>query len=750
MQESTWASFYREAAQKLQKENEQKQKDIEVENMQLEHTRLTYKHISSTSFYRFAKKFKFHFTDPQYEIDKNEKKVMRSFKKTSVVSDSQMKTPYYYDAYAERKARLVDRYGEWIQYNEKDIFEVLLNSYKVKTDTKKTIGYVSYKDVLSFSKLSIDAYDYLCFAKDPSCFSKEGKELIEAKLASENAPQILYGQEDVLENNKRTKLWAKPEWSPVYFLNAFYFGSYFLVKSALLTDFQAPDTDSYEEIIYALGLHVCKPLASDMPQVERIDYVCYHGPESPVLFGYEEAFVTYKQNYLSSIGLETSVHTSEGGAVYYVAPIMKELPLVSIVIPSKDNPTYLKKCIGSLMECTDYKNLEILVVDNGSNKENQQEIISYLNTLSVPHTYIYEEKTFNFSYMCNQGAEAAKGQYILFLNDDVEAFEKNWLKNMVASMQFPGCGVAGAKLWYGKDRFIQHAGVTIVPEGPIHKMATMQDADIMYYGQNVLGMEKICVTGACLLVRKDLYDLVGGMEESFPIAYNDVDFCLKVIEKGYFCLQCNDAVLYHHESVSRGHDSVNKEKHERLMKERANLFERHPAYAGKDPYYSKLLLGAAFWYEPDYMFPGDTYNEQIMEPVPFAGLQELRQAVNDEIICYVEHADMEFGYRTDSPDSYYISGWSGVRKTNQEKFLRKLIMISEDEKQCYLLNIWDRERLDAAKILTKAANKGLLGFTTHLKVGAVPAGNYSFGILYYDKENHTIGTSFADQTYALT
>ena len=233
-------------------------------------------------------------------------------------------------------------------------------------------------------------------------------------------------------------------------------------------------------------------------------------------------------------------------------------PLVSVIIPSKDNVKVYERCIQTLYEKTAYKNFEVIHVDNGSSEENKRGYENIARTYGVQ--YHYQPMNFNFSAMCNIGAKQAKGSYLLFLNDDIEIIKGDWLERMLGQAMQQHVGAVGAKLLYPGIGNIQHTGVINLSQGPVHCFANMPDDVIYDFCRNKLDFNYSAVTGACLLLSREKFDAVGGFEEELPVAYNDVDLCFKLTEQGYFNVLRNDAVLYHHESVSRGYDHASAEK----------------------------------------------------------------------------------------------------------------------------------------------------------------------------------------------
>ncbi len=261
-------------------------------------------------------------------------------------------------------------------------------------------------------------------------------------------------------------------------------------------------------------------------------------------------------------------------------------PLISIVIPNKDHIEDLKRCITSIRERSTYDNYEIIIVENNSESE---EIFDYYRSIECDNIRIVRyEGRFNYSKICNLGVANAKGEYILLLNNDVQVITVNWLEEMLMYAQRSDVGAVGAKLYYA-NKTIQHAGVVI-------GLGAHRTAGHTHYGQsreNLGYMGRLCyaqdvsaVTGACLMVKRSLYEKVGGLDESFEVSLNDVDLCLKLRHKGLLNVFTPFAELYHFESISRGLDD-NGEKAKRYEEESARFREKwkQDLEAG-DPYYN--------------------------------------------------------------------------------------------------------------------------------------------------------------------
>lgn len=253
--------------------------------------------------------------------------------------------------------------------------------------------------------------------------------------------------------------------------------------------------------------------------------------------------------------------------------------LVSIIIPSKDNLQCLKNCIDSIKNSR-CQNYEIIVVDNGSSEEVQSRY------RAMADKYIYKKQDFNFSLMCNMGAKAAAGRYLLFLNDDIVVRDRLWLDKLVSTAEKPNVGAVGAKLLYPGNNKIQHCGVISIANGPVHAFIGEDNSADCYFGRNRLTYNYLAVTAACLCIRKEIFPY---FDESLSVAYNDAELCFRLFKNGFYNVTVNDTLIYHCESYSRGNDLADKKKMQRLLAERHRLYELHPEFKARDPFYNPNL-----------------------------------------------------------------------------------------------------------------------------------------------------------------
>jgi GT2 family glycosyltransferase len=257
-------------------------------------------------------------------------------------------------------------------------------------------------------------------------------------------------------------------------------------------------------------------------------------------------------------------------------------PLVSIIIPFKDKMDILKVCLNSIFEKTTYKNYEIILIDNASEL---LETIEYMKEVeNCPRVRLFHYNApFNYSAINNFAVLQSKGDYLLLLNNDTEVIEPEWIENMLEHAQRPEVGAVGAKLLYPVN-LIQHAGVIIGVGGVAnHAFSKKGFDDPGYFGLINSTRNLSAVTAACMMTRRDVYEKMHGLdEENLAVAFNDVDFCLRLREQGYLIVYTPYALLYHHESLSRGYD-VN-------FNEEYFIRRRHQGILKQgDPYYNPNL-----------------------------------------------------------------------------------------------------------------------------------------------------------------
>lgn len=262
-------------------------------------------------------------------------------------------------------------------------------------------------------------------------------------------------------------------------------------------------------------------------------------------------------------------------------------PLVSIIICTRDHESLLRTAIESITTKTTYPSYEIVVLDNGSR---DTATLDYLSVISSRpgFTVIRDESPFNYSRLNNTAARHAHGQVLCLLNDDIEVLTPGWLEEMVSFVVQPDVGAVGARLWY-PDGTLQHGGVIIGIGGVAgHAHPRLTRKKTGYFNRGVLQQELSAVTGACLMVRRNVFDEVNGLDEQIAVAFNDVDLCLRIRAAGYRNIWTPFAELIHHESASRGYED-NPEKIARFQREVRFMQDRWGPVLHADPYYNPNL-----------------------------------------------------------------------------------------------------------------------------------------------------------------
>jgi GT2 family glycosyltransferase len=268
-------------------------------------------------------------------------------------------------------------------------------------------------------------------------------------------------------------------------------------------------------------------------------------------------------------------------------PLPVKLPRVSLLVPTRDQYKLLHACIEGLLNDTDYPNLEIIVVDNQSS---DPATLAYFESLKPRGVTILEHPyPFNYSSINNRAAGIATGELIGLVNNDIEIIDSGWLKEMVAQLYRPGVGAVGAKLLW-PNRMVQHGGVVVGINGlAAHAGNNLEQRDAGYLGMNQITRRQSAVTAACLLLRKSVFDGVGGLDErAFPVAFNDVDLCLRIRQQGMHMIWTAFAQLIHAESASRGKDQT-PERRARAEREQKGFVERWFANDGTDDCYHPAL-----------------------------------------------------------------------------------------------------------------------------------------------------------------
>lgn len=409
------------------------------------------------------------------------------------------------------------------------------------------------------------------------------------------AVDMLYSDEDKI--NAETGKFSDPHFKPDFNLDLLrannYITHFLVVKRTLLEQVGGirKEYDGAQDYDFVLR---CSEQAKHIRHVPKILYHWRIHPQSTAGGGGSkdyalEAGKRAVEDHLKRVGVEATVETTQYFGFYKVRYALKEEPMVSIIIPNKDEVETLKTCLAAIAK-TAYKNYEVIIVENNSTKD---ETFAYYKSIVNDKVQVvyYPEKGFNYSKINNFGASHAKGSYFVLMNNDIEVLSPDWLTEMLAVGTRREVGIVGAKLYY-PDNTIQHAGLVYGVGGSLRGIganlfAGMKRSRGGYMHRANFMMDYSAVTAALLMVRRSIYEEVGGFEEVLSVAFNDVDFCMRVRKLGYLVVYQPAVEAYHYESKSRGAED-SPEKVERFRQEIEFMRNRWEAELNAgDPYYNK-------------------------------------------------------------------------------------------------------------------------------------------------------------------
>jgi GT2 family glycosyltransferase len=445
--------------------------------------------------------------------------------------------------------------------------------------------YIAENNCLFFSR----TYQLLC--PPHALLSKKTLNCLQYVLQNKPYAKVIYADEDLLnEAGRRCLPDFKPAWNPDLFFSRNYIGEFVLFAPGLFKFPEIYDAFFKEAWDFSLFLNVLRKLKDPQREIIHVPRVLFHRKKTVADRKYLQKSQHILEEYFNDVGCgNVEVKAMKSNKVLKVRwPLKKEEPLVSLLIPTRDMLSILRQCIESILCRTIYRNYEILVLDNQSVDPKTLKYFSALKRYPNVRVIKYDAP-FNYSAINNFGVQHVRGDIIGLINNDIEVISPDWLNEMVSHALRPDIGCVGAKLYYGDGR-IQHAGVVVGLgrlAGHAHKFYHRNEEG--YMNRLMCTQNFSAVTAACLVVRKSIYESVGGLdEEHFEVAFNDVDFCLKVKEAGYRNLWTPWAEMYHHESISRGIDNT-PEKRARFDREAMSLKTRWSTDEGKDPYYSPFL-----------------------------------------------------------------------------------------------------------------------------------------------------------------
>jgi glycosyltransferase involved in cell wall biosynthesis len=528
------------------------------------------------------------------------RKIMRTFKNKPLISIvCPIYNPNSDDLHEAINSVLNQHYTQWELCLVDDCstnfdLETFLNQYKdkrIKYVKRTSNGNISAS---SNSAINLSKGEYVCFLDQDDLLAPDALFWIALAINKQAKLKFLYTDEDKIdETGQRCDPNFKPDWNYHYLLACNYICHLAVYRRDLLTSLKGCQIGMEGAQDYDLILRASEVL--DPQEILHIPRILYHWRKHPESTAQNPMSKPYAllageraiSAHLSRSGINASVSTH---FIWYevIYALPSTLPKVSIIIPTRNQVALVKACISSIENLSDYSNYEIVIVDNQSD---EQPTLHYLDKVEADgkYTVIRDNQAFNYARLMNDAVNKCSSEFICFLNNDVEVISKNWLSEMVSVLNQKDIGIVGAKLLYS-DESVQHGGVILGIGGVAgHAHKYFPNGHPGYVNRLVSRQEYSAVTGACLLTRKSTFESVGGMdEENLSVAFNDVDYCLKVNEIGLKTVWTPFSVLYHHESKSRGlEDTLSKQK--RYTKEINTMKNRWGSKLMEDPAYNPNL-----------------------------------------------------------------------------------------------------------------------------------------------------------------
>ena len=403
--------------------------------------------------------------------------------------------------------------------------------------------------------------------------------------------RLIYGDDDCIDSHgRRHGLCMRCDWNQELLRSSPYIGGLVAVPREGLRGLSWPGSGSARAAWWSLLLQLADALTEDA--VLHVPHVLGHRPAErttirPIALPGDDE-VAAVQAHLDRSAPGARARCGSEGGVHVQYPLGSPPPLVSLIIPTRNGLQLLRQCVRSIVDKTDYAPYEIVIVDNGSDDPATLEYLSALG--EDPRVRVLrDDRPFNFSALNNAAARMCRGQLLALVNNDIEVIGGGWLHEMASLAMRPDVGAVGARLWFA-DGTLQHAGVVLGIGGvAAHVHRKLPRTDPGYHGRARLTQEFSAVTAACLVLRKAVFEAVGGLDEAnLAVDYNDIDFCLRIRRAGYRVIWTPHAELYHHESATRGQQRPAAQQ-QRYDREVAFMRERWGQLLGYDPAYNPNL-----------------------------------------------------------------------------------------------------------------------------------------------------------------
>ncbi len=440
--------------------------------------------------------------------------------------------------------------------------------------------------------LDLAAGDFVCLFTSNSLLAHDALALLAEAVSGHPEAKVLYGDEDELDRHGcRARPRFKPDWNWELLLSDDYVSSFVVFEANLAKSFLFRP-EAGRALAYDFLLRSAEQLKDD--QIRHLPFIISHRTSDEIAGCLAREETRVVEDLLARRHIMASVNPSESGRcrrLRYDLP--QEQPSVSIIIPTRDRVELLKACVESIVRRTTYRNYELVLVDNGSRTSEAQ---SYLVEAIRNHRVhvLRQDEAFNFSRLSNRGVAESTAEFVLLMNNDITVITASWLEEMVGYGLQRRVGAVGARLLYPDNR-VQQAGVVL--GAGAHEVAEVAHRGIPrtaagYLSRAILPQEVSAVGAACMLVRRKSYLEVGGFDETnLQIAFNDIDFCLKLRQHGYRIVFCPGAELYHREHATRGSDMTASNR-ARFNREIHFMKKKWGKELEADPYYNpNLALG---------------------------------------------------------------------------------------------------------------------------------------------------------------
>ncbi|MGX7203932.1 glycosyltransferase family 2 protein [Enterococcus pingfangensis] len=479
-----------------------------------------------------------------------------------------------------------------------DVFETLSEYEKlderIKVIYRNKNGHIS---AATNSAISIATGDFIALVDNDDLLAPNA--LAEVVTAIKQNPNIrlIYSDEDKIdENGVRSDPAFKPDWAPDLLMGTNYISHLSVFHGNTLRTIGGL-REGYEGAQdYDLLLRFVEQISPN--QIYHIPKVLYHWRMLRTSTAINQNSKKYAfdagkralEDALQRRSLLGKVDAGPANGLYKVHYDIQKSFFVSIIIPTKNGYNDVKRCVDSIIDLTTYPYYEIVIADNGSDDKKMEELYeSYIKQLGAQFRVVELPGPFNFSRINNMASKEAKGDFLLFLNNDTQVIAPNWLTDMVSVGQLEHTGVVGAKLYYANNT-IQHSGVVVGLGGVAgHVHLNYPKGDFGYFGRLAINVNYLAVTAACCLIKRNDFEMLGGFDETFVVAYNDVDLCIRCYDKlGKYNVFIATAELYHYESKSRGYEDT-PEKQARFLAEAEHFRNDWMKYVENDPFYNRNL-----------------------------------------------------------------------------------------------------------------------------------------------------------------